>query len=87
MIITDIRTSSLREIMGTYYVDLSVPIATSPTYTQPYIDFFINGEIVFIVKNLKDIVQTIWFICNIFFLINLTYLIANICIHDIHNGK
>eukprot|EP00105_Crassostrea_gigas_P035327 XP_019919475.1 PREDICTED: VWFA and cache domain-containing protein 1 [Crassostrea gigas] len=45
-IITDIMTSSLREIMGTYYVDLSVPIATSPTYTQPYIDFFINESII-----------------------------------------
>lgn len=46
LIIKDLRSSSLRELMGTYYEDFSVPIAKSPTYTQPYKDFFINESII-----------------------------------------
>lgn len=36
--------SSLNEAMGTYYDYFSVPIATAPTYTRPYKDFFTNEE-------------------------------------------
>ncbi|XP_061178007.1 VWFA and cache domain-containing protein 1-like [Saccostrea echinata] len=39
-IITDVMTSSLRGAMGTYYDYSSVSISQTPTYTQPYKDFF-----------------------------------------------
>lgn len=49
---TDLRSTSLREAMGTYYDYFSGPISLSPTYTQLYKDFFSNGKI-FNQKKLK----------------------------------
>uniref|UniRef100_K1QK79 VWFA and cache domain-containing protein 1 n=1 Tax=Magallana gigas TaxID=29159 RepID=K1QK79_MAGGI len=40
--ITDLKTTSLRKVMGTYYKYDSLTKSTSPTYTQPYKDFFTN---------------------------------------------
>lgn len=45
-ILSNLTSSSLRERMGTYYDYFSVPLSGSPTYTQPYKDFFINESII-----------------------------------------
>nr|XP_019926041.2 VWFA and cache domain-containing protein 1 isoform X1 [Crassostrea gigas] len=45
-IFSNLTLSSLREKMGTFYDDFSVPLSDSPTYTQPYKDFFINESII-----------------------------------------
>ena len=42
--LTDLASTSLREAMGTYYDDSSIPITDIPTYTMPYKDFFTNGR-------------------------------------------
>ncbi|XP_022331682.2 VWFA and cache domain-containing protein 1-like [Crassostrea virginica] len=44
--LTDLASTSLREAMGTYYDDSSIPITDIPTYTMPYKDFFTNESII-----------------------------------------
>uniref|UniRef100_A0A8W8N3R2 VWFA domain-containing protein n=1 Tax=Magallana gigas TaxID=29159 RepID=A0A8W8N3R2_MAGGI len=44
--ITDLKTTSLRKVMGTYYKYDSLTKSTSPTYTQPYKDFFTNESVI-----------------------------------------
>ncbi|XP_048728643.2 VWFA and cache domain-containing protein 1-like [Ostrea edulis] len=40
VIIADVKTSYLREAMGTFYDYSSIPISLTPTFTQAYKDFF-----------------------------------------------
>nr|XP_022331553.1 VWFA and cache domain-containing protein 1-like [Crassostrea virginica] len=44
--LTDLASTSLREAMGTFYDDSSIPITDIPTYTMPYKDHFSNESII-----------------------------------------